>query len=107
MMHSGKFLVALKKPTDAKVICMHRVPKDPHCASAEKEKAYGQSKVPNGELGDKTTERNFKTIANYMEIPRLLLAPMFLLLPVIRDIYDPSSQYLVSPRDPPAKKGGL
>ena len=58
------------------------------------------NQVPNGELVDKTIERNFKTIA----IERLLLAPMFLLLPVIRAISDQASHYLVNPRDPRAKK---
>ena len=62
-----------------------------------------ESKVPDGELVDKTTERNFKTMVNYMGNPRLLLAPMFLLLPVIREISDPPSQSLVNPRDPQAK----
>ena len=62
-----------------------------------------ESKVPNGELVDKTAERNLKTMINYVGNPRLLLAPIFLLLPVIRDISDPPSQYLVTPRDPRAK----
>ena len=37
---------------------------------------------------------------NFMGNARLLLAPMFLLLPIIRDISDPPSQYLVNPPDP-------
>ena len=37
------------------------------------------------------------------EIQGYLLAPMFLLLPVIRDISDLPSQYLMNPRDPRAK----
>lgn len=49
------------------------------------------------ELVDKTTDRNFKTIINYFGNPRLLLTPMFLLLPVIRDISDPPPLYLVNP----------
>ena len=63
-----------------------------------------KSKEANGELVDKTTKLNFKTIVNYMGNPRLLLARVFLLLPVIRDIPDPPSQYLVNPRDPRTKK---
>ena len=39
-------------------------------------------------------------IIYYMGNARLLLAPMFLLLPIIRDICDPPSQYFVNPRDP-------
>ena len=62
------------------------------------------NQIPNGELVNKAIERNFKTIVNYMANPRLLLAPMFLLLTVIRDISDPPSQCLVNPRDPRAKK---
>ena len=33
-----------------------------------------------------------KTIDNYVGNPRLVMAPMFLLLPVIRDISHPPSQ---------------
>ena len=64
------------------------------------------NEIPIGELVimKKAIERNFKTIVNYMGNPRLLLAPMFLLLPVIRDISDPPFQCLVNPRDPRAKK---
>lgn len=40
----------------------------------------------------------------YMGNPRLQLASMSLLLPVIHDISDPPSQFLVNPRDPRAKK---
>ena len=64
--------------------------------------------APNGELVDKTTELNFKTIiiniVNYMGIPRLLLALIFLLLTVICDISDPPLQYLMNPL---ANKGDL
>ena len=49
----------------------------------------------------------FKTIVNCMVNPRLLLAPMFLLLLVIRGISDPPSQYLVNSRNPRAEKGRL
>jgi len=63
-----------------------------------------KSKIPNGELVDKTTERNFTTIVNYMGNPWLLLARMFLLLPTICDVSDPLSKYLVNPQDPSAKK---
>ena len=38
-------------------------------------------------------KRSFKAIVNYMGNPGLLLARMFLSLPVIRDISDPPSQY--------------
>lgn len=61
------------------------------------------SKVPHDDLVGKATERDFKTIVNYIENPRLLLAQMFLLLTVTRDISDPPSQYLVNPRDPRTK----
>ena len=44
------------------------------------------NQIPNGELVNKAIERNFKTIVNYMGNPGLRLAPMFLLVPVIRDI---------------------
>lgn len=40
-------------------------------------------------------KRNFKTIINFMESPRFLLAQMFFWLPVIRDISEPSSQLSV------------
>ena len=50
--------------------------------------------VTNGELMDKTTVWKFKMIVHYMGSPRLPLAPMFPLLPVICDIYDPPSQRL-------------
>ena len=42
-----------------------------------------------------------------MGIPRLLLALMFLLLPVIRDISDPPFQYLVNPHNTLVNKGDL
>ena len=48
----------------------------------------------NGELVDKTTERNFQTIVNYMGNPRLLLAPMFLLLSVTFLIHNPSNSWI-------------
>ena len=54
------------------------------------------NQVPIGELVDKIQDDRY---------PRLLLAPMFLLLPVIRDISDQASPYLVNPRDVRAKKG--
>lgn len=62
------------------------------------------NQIPNGELVNKAIEWNFKRIVSYMGNSRLLLAPMFLLLPSIRDICDPPSQCLVNPRDPSAKK---
>ena len=62
-----------------------------------------KSKASNCQLVDKTKELNFKTIVHYTEKPTLPLAPMFLLLPVICDISDPPSQYLVNPWDPRAK----
>ena len=58
-----------------------------------------QSKVPHGELLDKKTELKFKMIVHYMGNPRLLLALMLLLSPVIYHISDPKSQYLVNPWD--------
>ena len=45
MMHSGKFLEALKKLTGVKVVCKHCARKDPQCARAEKQNVYGKSKV--------------------------------------------------------------
>ena len=50
--------------------------------------------TPNGELIDKTRIRKFKMIVPYMGSPRLPLAQMFPLLPVICDISDPPSQRL-------------
>ena len=50
--------------------------------------------VPNGELMDKTTVRNFKTIVHYVGSPRLTSVPMFPLLPIICRISYPPSQYL-------------
>ena len=42
----GKILLeTLKKLTGVKVVCMRCAHKDPHCASAEKDKVYGKSKV--------------------------------------------------------------
>ena len=63
-----------------------------------------RAKVPIGELVDTTTEPNFKAIVNYVANQGLLLAWMFLFLPIIRDNSDPSSQYLVRPRNPRAQK---
>lgn len=60
--------------------------------------------MPIRELVDKTTEVNFKTIVNYVRNQGLLLAWLFLFLPFIRDNSDPSSQYLVKPRNPRAQK---
>lgn len=48
-----------------------------------------KSEVTNGELKDKSTEQTFKTIINYMG--KLLLAPMVLSLPTVRDLSDPPS----------------
>ena len=47
-----------------------------------------------------TTTLHVKSMGN----PRLLLALMFLLSPVICDISDPKSQYLMNPRDPQVKR---
>lgn len=51
---------------------------------------FVKSRVPNGELVDKTDDRTkLKTTVNYMGNSSLLSAPMFVLLPVVRDIFDP------------------
>lgn len=52
--------------------------------------SFVKSRVPNGELVDKTDEETKpKTMVNYMGNPSLLSTPIFVLLPVVRDVSDP------------------